>query len=77
MNVASSLCVGDLIAAQKFLPDGVEAGISHIRIHTQRVAVPDVHLGTGQWLHSPEPRRNMLQCQHEWRTGFDLPGRRV
>ena len=42
--------VGDLIATQKLLADGVEIRILHIRIDAQRIAMPDVHLGARQRL---------------------------
>ena len=65
--------VGDLVAAQKLLADGVETKIPHIRIDAQRIAVPDIHLGAGQWLTISGAKSEYLQCQREWRSGFDLP----
>ena len=38
--------VGDLIASQKLLADGVEIRVLHIRVDALCIAMPNVHLGT-------------------------------
>src|SRR5262249_60338398 len=38
--------IGHLVAAQELLADGVEAGVGHVRVDAERVAVPDVDEAT-------------------------------
>ena len=48
LNLATR--IGDLITTHELLADRVEIGILHIRVDSQRIAVPDVHLGAWQRL---------------------------
>ena len=69
--------VGDLIATEELLADGVETRIPNVRIDAQRIAMSDVHLSAWQRLTVSGAETRDRERQSQLCTGPDSPVARI
>jgi hypothetical protein len=69
MNAA--LCIRELIAAQEFLGTRVKAWLQNIRVNTERVTMPNIHLCVCERGTALVANTENSDVQSEWNSFFD------